>query len=215
MSVRGFEPRTTWLKVKCSTTWATRPYSMISSRLTQVNWASWIRTSECRSQSPVPYRLAIAHRRLIADTACQYEYKRKGWVVGLEPTISRTTIWRADQLHHTHHNEPGGIRTHDLRLRRPLLYPAELQTLMQISFCNVLTFLWESGWWESNSRIQLGRLVFYHWTTPARHMLSGWQDSNLRPPGPKPGALAKLSHTPASASLGFLSCPQRINDYIT
>ena len=27
-------------------------------------------------------------------------------------------------------------------------------------------------------------------------MKSGWQDSNLRPPGPKPGALAKLSHTP-------------------
>ena len=30
MSVRGFEPRTTWLKVKCSTTWATRPYLIIS-----------------------------------------------------------------------------------------------------------------------------------------------------------------------------------------
>ena len=29
MSVRGFEPRTTWLKVKCSTTWATRPYAII------------------------------------------------------------------------------------------------------------------------------------------------------------------------------------------
>ena len=103
-----------------------------------LNWASWIRTSECRSQSPVPYRLAIAHRRLMSDTACQYECKRKGWVVGLEPTISRTTIWRANQLHHTHHNEPGGIRTHDLRLRRPLLYPAELQTLdsyMQMSSC--------------------------------------------------------------------------------
>ena len=72
--------------------------------------------------------------------------------------ISRTTIWRANQLHHTHHiplspstcssakamgpthsssltvylnvrvSEPGGIRTLDLRLRRPLLYPAELQT---------------------------------------------------------------------------------------
>ena len=25
-----------------------------------VNRASWIRTNECRSQSPVPYRLAIA-----------------------------------------------------------------------------------------------------------------------------------------------------------
>ena len=26
--------------------------------------------------------------------------------------------------------------------------------------------LW-SGWWESNPRYQLGRLEFYHWTTPA------------------------------------------------
>ena len=25
----------------------------------------------------------------------------------------------------------------------------------------------KSGWWESNPRVQLGRLVFYHWTTPA------------------------------------------------
>ena len=59
--------------------------------------------------------------------------QEKGWVVGLEPTISRTTIWRANQLHHTHHNEPGGIRTLDLRLRRPLLYPAELQTHIIVS----------------------------------------------------------------------------------
>ena len=29
MSVRGFEPRTTWLKVKCSTTWATHPYIIV------------------------------------------------------------------------------------------------------------------------------------------------------------------------------------------
>ena len=27
---------------------------------TPIPWASWIRTNECRSQSPVPYRLAIA-----------------------------------------------------------------------------------------------------------------------------------------------------------
>jgi hypothetical protein len=26
-----------------------------------LNWASWIRTSASRSQSPLPYRLAIAH----------------------------------------------------------------------------------------------------------------------------------------------------------
>ena len=78
--------------------------------------------------------------------------------MGLEPTVFGTTIRRVNQLHHTHHilicpsagssyakamgltvhqgslslnprvNEPGGIRTLDLRLRRPLLYPAELQT---------------------------------------------------------------------------------------
>ena len=49
---------------------------------------------------------------------------------------SRATIWRANQLRYTHHinrnraipNVPEGIRTPDPRLRRPLLYPAELRT---------------------------------------------------------------------------------------
>ena len=35
----------------------------------------------------------------------------------------------------------------------------------------------ESGWWESNPRIQLGRLVFYHWTTPAS--VCRWQHNVL------------------------------------
>ena len=35
---------------------------------------------------------------------------------------------------------------------------------------------------------------FYKW--------SGRQDLNLRPPGPKPGALAKLSHTPRLRHIG-------------
>ncbi len=55
--------------------------------------------------------------------------------------------------------EPGGIRTPDPRLRRPLLYPTELLIQKKTK---------KSGWWESNSRVQLGRLTFYHWTTPAK-----------------------------------------------
>ena len=41
-------------------------------------------------------------------------------------------------------------------------------------------------------------------------MKSGWQDSNLRPPGPKPGALAKLSHTPKDLLLNALSVTQEL-----
>ena len=35
------------------------------------------------------------------------------------------------------------------------------------SFPSPVFCIKKSGWWESNPRIQLGRLVFYHWTTPA------------------------------------------------
>ena len=37
------------------------------------------------------------------------------------------------------------------------------------------------------------------WQT-ADYQLSGWQDSNLRPPAPKAGALTGLRYTPKNAS---------------
>ena len=65
-----------------------------------LNWASWIRTSECQNQNLVPYRLAIAHYLIVLPQ----KDKIKGWVEGFEPSTFGTTIRRANQLCHTHHS---------------------------------------------------------------------------------------------------------------
>lgn len=71
VTYRGIEPRTPWLKVKCSTDWASKPHGR-DSRI-------W--TYECHSQSVVPYRLAIS--------------LNMGWTMGLEPTTTSATNWRS------------------------------------------------------------------------------------------------------------------------
>ena len=50
-------------------------------------------------------------------------------VAGLEPTHARIKIWcLTDLAIPQHFGMPAGIRTPDPRLRRAMLYPAELQT---------------------------------------------------------------------------------------
>ena len=83
----------------------------------------------CRSQSPVPYRLATAQRFLLnKKRLLQAFFYLMGWKVRFELTISRATIWRPrpTRPHPPCIGAPRETRTPDLLLRRQLLYPAEL-----------------------------------------------------------------------------------------
>jgi hypothetical protein len=70
----GLEPATPTLARWCSTT------ELLPHR--DRGWGSWIRTNASRSQSPLPYRLAIPQKN-----------RRRGRLVGIEPTHARATIW--------------------------------------------------------------------------------------------------------------------------
>ena len=118
---------------------------------------------------------------------------------------------------------PGPVRTGDLRLRRPLLYPTELRAHPRRRPAhrpNLHGDGHSGAGDEARTRdIQLGRLMLYQLSyarphpfrahpapspttsqTPAAHAAaqtwSGRPDLNRRPSGPKPDALAKLRHAP-------------------
>ena len=77
-----------------------------------------IRTPDNLIKSQVLYHLSYTplYYCLLAKIS-----KITGWVMGFEPTASRATIWRANQLRHTHHNRFDMKK--EIGFRRPSTLP--------------------------------------------------------------------------------------------
>ena len=81
---------------------------------------------------------------------------------------------------------PGGTRTHNPRLRRPVLCPVELRAHLHFPF------QWQPRFPVPVNRPACSLVDIQDW--------SGQQDLNLRPPAPKAGALTRLRYVPLQAS---------------
>ena len=163
MVTRGrFERPTLWLKVKCSTNWANgsqvvptigiEPTTYWLQVSCSTNWAKsafkWWRLTDsnrwpsaCKADA-LPTELNLQKWWLVRDSnPWMHAWK------ACELTVSPTSHMALEV----------GLEPTTDRLT------ADCSTNWAIQAYSIK---W-SGWWESNPRSQLGRLKFYHWTTPA------------------------------------------------
>ena len=132
----------------------------------RIGWGSWIRTSECQCQRLMPSsRLAIPQYPDRRSQAC-------GSISSFDapsahtPSLQHASYRREENLRHR------GLCSylHYTPILKSLIN--FLQTVIRTAI-PVQTELGQlrkfiiSTWWELNPRTQLGRLVFYHWTTRA------------------------------------------------
>ena len=134
--VKGLEPSTLGTTIRCSNQLSYTHHIHVMTVIAvfvvrAINGRDgWIRTSECRRQRPMPYRLATPpysrHKREVSvknalrPCRCSASRNNMGWVKGLEPSTLGTTIRCSNQLSYTHHikNQPPDKPRKDWHARR-------------------------------------------------------------------------------------------------
>jgi hypothetical protein len=136
----GLEPATPTLARWCSTTELLPHYC---------GWGSWIRTNASRSQSPLPYRLAIPQR--ISDFIFNMGMGR---LVGIEPTNARATIWCVNHFAIAAISLAGAVGIEPT--------PEVLETsVLPLNYAPIFLFMLILKWWrgtDSNRRTQRERI---------------------------------------------------------